>query len=210
MIGARATLPLALALAACESVPPPPFAAGTHSDAATSEVELAGACQPGDTSFCNSQGRCDAQGAGCICDDPEHYSPEDDCRNWRQYVPSGDTFCDPGDRGPCHDNGACDANGHRCVCDDAEHYTPFDDCSHRWDRAPQPPDPDAPRWRDCEPGTREHCHDRGTCNATGTGCVCDDPDHYTNDDDCNAWHQAPADDDAGGGDAGDGDARGSP
>jgi len=200
------TLAATLALAACETTAPPPFYGGGRPDTRASETTLVGVCEPGDTNFCHSQGRCDDQGAGCVCTDPEHYSPEDQCRNWRQYVPNGETFCDPGDRGPCHDHGACAADGNRCVCDDPAHYTPFDDCSHRWDRAPQPPDPEAPEWPHCEPGARAICHGNGACNHDGTACVCDDPNHYRPDDDCNFWHQGPPESDASDGDADDGDA----
>ncbi len=173
-----------------DTLPPPPLHSG-GADTRASDTTLAGVCQPGDTGHCNGQGRCDADGAACVCDDPAHYSPEDDCRNWRQYVPLGDTFCTPGDRGPCHDHGTCDGDGHRCVCDDPEHYTPFDDCSHRWDEAPQPPDPDRPTDLHCEPGSRTDCHGNGQCNSRGSACICDDPDHYRPDDDCNFWHSGP-------------------
>lgn len=43
----------------------------------------------------------------------------------------------------------------------------------------------------CDPGVRDDfCHWLGVCNTAGTGCVCDDAEHYSADDMCGSWQQA--------------------
>jgi hypothetical protein len=39
----------------------------------------------------------------------------------------------------------------------------------------------------CQPGDRRYCHWMGTCNERGTACECDDAEHRSPQDQCEAW-----------------------
>jgi hypothetical protein len=138
-------------------------------------------CKAGDRAACNWQGACNAQGTGCVCNDPAHYDARERCATWKQaVVPEGKT-CLPGDRSYCTFNGTCDAAGATCSCDDPKHYSPADQCKV-WQKNILAPG------QKCAPGDREYCHAHGACDATGQACVCDDPLSYKPSDRCQNFY----------------------
>ncbi|MFO0746260.1 MAG: hypothetical protein U1F43_11375 [Myxococcota bacterium] len=182
---------LAIVATACDDLAPPPFN-GVGGDARTRDgadaVTLLGVCTPGDETFCNSNGRCDDEGGACVCFVPEHFSPDDACRNWHAAVLPVGQICVPEDREYCHWQGACAADGKACVCDVPDHFSPDDQCSWYHDHIDDPDlplDPD----RVCVAGDRDYCNSQGACAEDGKACVCDDPAHYTPSDACRDWHQ---------------------
>ncbi|MCA9518610.1 MAG: hypothetical protein KC635_26925 [Myxococcales bacterium] len=97
-------------------------------------------CTPGDVNYCNYNGRCAVDGSACVCDDPDHYVPTDNCRNYYVSTRRFGEPCDYGSRAQCNDKGTCGEDGW-CVCDDDLHHSPVDDCNSYFDNPPDVPPP---------------------------------------------------------------------
>ena len=140
-------------------------------------------CEPGDRDYCHWVGACADDGLGCDCDDPEHYSPDDQCGSWHQAVVPPNLTCLPGDESYCNWAGECDPTGSECICDDPEHYDAAEQCG-TWHQAV------VPTTLTCLPGDRAFCNWQGACDAAGDACECDDPVHYDPADNCLTRHDA--------------------
>jgi len=176
----------ALGVAGCSGVQP-------SSGQPVSEVETEGSnyafstCTPGNRAVCSWMGVCDAVGKACVCDDAQHWWSSDNCSVWHANPPlQPGQVCSPGDPAYCNQMGTCNTAGTGCVCSDPQHWWASEECSI-WHQHP-----DLQPGQVCSPGDdHAYCNWMGTCNATGTGCVCSDPQHWWASERCTTWHAIP-------------------
>jgi nitrate reductase NapE component len=159
-------------------------------------------CVPGEEAYCHDNGKCDEAGDKCMCYDYQHYWPSEQCSTWHEGRELEDGwYCFPGQEKDsyCSYMGTCSADGSYCVCDDPIHRSSDTRCGE-WHPAPttaptvkptyvatQKPTK-APTAVVCTPGNRRYCNNRGYCDSTGDGCVCDDELHYWPSEQCEWWH----------------------
>ena len=152
------------------------------------ELEPGWFCYPNEKdSYCSWRGVCTADGSACVCEDPLHRSPEDRCNVWHpaptQAPTPPVTNCVPGEKAYCNNNGKCDDLGNACLCYDYQHYWSSERCS-TWHEGQELQD----GWY-CYPDTKDaYCSWKGTCNSDGSACVCDDPEHYWEEERCSTYH----------------------
>ena len=87
-------------------------------------------CSPGNMAICNFNGYCNENGDNCICYDPSHYWPSEQCSTQHEgrELPDSSYWCYPNERDwYCSWVGTCSSDGMHCECDDYPHR-------HSWDR----------------------------------------------------------------------------
>jgi len=113
--------------------------------------------------YCSWLGTCNSDGSACVCDDPQHRLPEEQCKIWRAHLPTPAPVLSPT---------VADAPS---VSPTAPLLLPTSE-----------PSPGVSTV--CDAGDRDYCHNRGRCSVAGNGCVCDDVYHYWSSDRCSTYH----------------------
>lgn len=104
---------------------------------------LTGPCNPGSTSYCNHRGYCSEEGDGCVCFDPIHYWPSEQCstKHSKPELKEGHC-CKPNSRDEyCSYKGVCHSSGQYCECDSSEFWA-SEGCSTYHAPPTQDPNPD--------------------------------------------------------------------
>ena len=175
------------------------------------ELQPGQVCYP-DTKdqYCSWLGTCNSDGSACVCDEPTHRLPEEQCQVWHATVPTpapvltptiqdapsmtphiaptkapSVEVCIAGDRSHCNNRGRCSSTGTACVCDDIYHYWASELClTYHWGRELNA------EHHVCFPETSDYyCNYLGVCAVDGLSCECFDPVHRSPTDNCKAWQE---------------------